>query len=73
MTKRELIEAYQRLSDKDRRVFHRWLVGNIVVGTISVIGLIAITIVTHTSNHSTAAIEATAGLTDQQHPASRYR
>ena len=43
MTKGELIAAYQRLSDKDRRVFQRWLIGNVVVGTISVIGLIAIT------------------------------
>jgi hypothetical protein len=44
MTKRELIDGYRLLSDKDRRVFHRWLIGNIVVGTIAVIGLIAITI-----------------------------
>ena len=44
MTKRESsIDAYRRLSDKDRRVFHRWIIGNIVVGAISVIGLIAIT------------------------------
>ena len=43
MTKGDLIDAYRQLSDKDRRVFHRWLIGNIIVGTISVIGLIAIT------------------------------
>ena len=47
MTKGGLIDAYRCLSDKDRRVFRRWLIGNIVVGTISVIGLIAITIGVH--------------------------
>jgi hypothetical protein len=41
--KGELIDGYHKLNDKDRRVFHRWLIGNIIVGTISVIGLIAIT------------------------------
>jgi hypothetical protein len=47
MTTGELVEAYRRLSGKDRRVFYRWVIGNIVVGTISVIGLIAITIGVH--------------------------
>ena len=51
MAKRELIEGYRRLSDEDRRVFHRWLIGNIVVGTISIIGLIAIAIGLHDSSH----------------------
>jgi hypothetical protein len=43
MTTGDLMDAYRRLSDKDRRVYHRWIIGNIVVGAISVIGLIAIT------------------------------
>ena len=51
MTKREVIDGYRRLSDKDRRVFHRWLIGNIVVGTISIIGLIAITVGLRDSSH----------------------
>jgi len=52
MAKRELIEAYRRLNNEDRRVFHRWLMGNIVVGTISIVGLIAIAIGVHDSSHS---------------------
>jgi len=44
MAKLELIEGYRRLSDEDRRLFHRWLIGNIVVGAISIVGLIAIAI-----------------------------
>jgi hypothetical protein len=51
MTKRELIEGYRRLSDEDRRVFHRWLIGNIVVGAISIVGLVAIAIGVHDSSH----------------------
>jgi cytochrome c-type biogenesis protein CcmE len=51
MTKRELIEGYRRLSDEDRRVFHRWLIGNVVVATISIIGLITIAIGLHDSSH----------------------
>jgi hypothetical protein len=51
MTKRELIDGYRRLNDKDRFVFHHWLIGNIVVGTISIIGLIAIAIGVHDSSH----------------------
>ena len=51
MAKRELVDGYRRLNDKDRFVFHHWLIGNIVVGTISIIGLIAIAIGVHDSSH----------------------
>jgi len=60
MTKRELIDGYRRLSDKDRRVFHRWLIGNIVVGTISIIGLIAITIGVYTASWSRGRVKSAA-------------
>ena len=59
MTKRELIDGYRRLNDKDRRVFHHWLIGNIVVGTISIIGLIAITIGVHDSSHFNNSLSLT--------------
>jgi hypothetical protein len=51
MAKRELVDGYRRLNDKDRRVFHHWLIGNIVVGTISIIALIAIAIGVHDGSH----------------------
>jgi hypothetical protein len=44
MTKGQIIRQSKNLSPEDRLTFDRWLIGNAVVGSIMVIGMVAMAV-----------------------------